>query len=391
MPVPHQRDPDLSRARLGEWLAAKMPDARRLRISRLDIPRSGFSAQTLLFEAAWQEAGRSRRQRMVARIAGRSYELYPQARLDVQFTVMNALGGRTDVPVPKVHWFESDPSVLGGPFFVMDYVAGNVPADLPSYHRAGWLAGLSVPRQRKAWFGAVAAMERVHRIEPAALRALGLEAAELPGRGATRLARHLDYYERHLAFFGCDSHPVALGALDWLREHQPRETDPGRLLWGDARMGNIVFVAAGPAALLDWEMTSLGQPEADLAWFLYLDRHLSEGIGAPRLPGLPGRAETVAWYEKLSGRTVRHLDYYEVFAGFRLMLITARLTSLVTEHQMVPPGTDFPLARNAARLLERTLPGPAALPVHDAAGRTWRAKSRMVRSDSAAGWFPDIT
>jgi aminoglycoside phosphotransferase (APT) family kinase protein len=355
MPVPHQRAPELSRARLGEWLAAKLPDARELRISRLEIPRSGFSAETLLFEAAWREAGRSRRKRMVARIAGRSYQLYPQARIDVQFTVMNALGGRTDVPVPNVHWFESDPSVLGGPFFVMDYVAGNVPADLPSYHREGWLAELSVPRRRQAWFGAVAAMERVHRIEPAALGTLGLDAAELPGRGTTMLARHLDYYERHLAFFGSDSHPVALGALDWLREHQPRETCPGRLLWGDARMGNIIFAAAGPAALLDWEMTSLGQPEADLAWFLYLDRHLSEGIGAPRLPGLPGRAETVAWYENVSGRTVRHLDYYEVFAGFRFMLITARLTSLVTGHQMVPPGTDFPLARNAARLLERTL------------------------------------
>jgi aminoglycoside phosphotransferase (APT) family kinase protein len=351
MPVPQQRDPEVTRARLSEWLAARMPDARLLRITRLDIPRSGFSAETLIFEAGWQEAGRGRRQRMVARVGGRSYQLYPESRMGVQFTVMDELARHTDVPVPAVRWYEPDPRVLGGPFFVMDYVAGEVPADLPSYHREGWLAGLSVPGRRQAWFAAVEAMHRVHRVDPAAigLGSLGLDAAE-----------RLDYYERHLGFFGCADHPVALSALTWLRQHQPTDPGAGRLLWGDARLGNVVFTAAGPAALLDWEMTGLGQPEQDLAWFLYLDRHLSEGIGAPRLPGLPGRAETVAAYEKLSGRPVRHLDYYEVLAGFRFTLITARLTALVIEHEMIPRSADFPLARNAARLLERTLLGVRA-------------------------------
>jgi aminoglycoside phosphotransferase (APT) family kinase protein len=351
MPVPQQRDPGLTRARLSEWLAARMPGASLLRITELDIPRSGFSAETLIFEAQWQEAGRSHRRRLVARVGGRSYQLYPQSRMDVQFTVMKQLARRTDVPVPAVHWYESDPQVLGGPFFVMDYVAGQVPADLPSYHREGWLAGLSVPDRRLAWFEAVEAMQRVHRIDPVAigLGSLGLDAAQ-----------DLDYYARHLGFFGCADHPVALSALSWLRENQPGETDAGRLLWGDARLGNIVFTPAGPAALLDWEMTSLGPPEEDLAWFLYLDRHLSEGIGAQRLPGLPGRAETVLWYEKLSGRAVRHLDYYEVLAGFRFTLITARLTALLIEHEMIPQATDFPLARNATRLLERTLQGVRA-------------------------------
>ena len=72
-------------------------------------------------------------------------------------------------------------------------------------------------------------------------------------------------------------------------------TEPIGLVWGDAKLGNILFGSAGEAqAVLDWEMVALGNPMRDLAYWLFLDRHYSEGYGLPRLPGFPSRQQTVS-------------------------------------------------------------------------------------------------
>jgi aminoglycoside phosphotransferase (APT) family kinase protein len=64
-------------------------------------------------------------------------------------------------------------------------------------------------------------------------------------------------------------------------------------------------------------MATLGDPEQDLAWYLFFDRHHSEGCGAPPLPGFPSREESIARYEEWTGRATRHVAYYEIFAAFR--------------------------------------------------------------------------
>lgn len=64
-------------------------------------------------------------------------------------------------------------------------------------------------------------------------------------------------------------------------------------------------------------MATLGQPEEDLTWFLLLDRHHSEGVGAPRLPGFPDAASTIARYQQLSGRSLADMAYYEVLSAMK--------------------------------------------------------------------------
>ena len=70
---------------------------------------------------------------------------------------------------------------------------------------------------------------------------------------------------------------------------------PGRvaLNWGDARLPNLIFRDDRVAAVLDWEMAFLGDPEADLAWWLFLDWQGCDGYGIPRLDGFPSREQTV--------------------------------------------------------------------------------------------------
>ena len=86
----------------------------------------------------------------------------------------------------------------------------------------------------------------------------------------------------------------------------------------------ITWIALGTRAatramaVFDWELASLGRPEEDVAHWLYMGRFLSQDRGVPRLPGLPGRDETVAFYEARSGRYMEDLGWWEVYSAWRL-------------------------------------------------------------------------
>lgn len=358
MPVPVQRDSEETRLALAGWFEARTPGAGQVRIGPVGVPgAAGFSGEILLCDAEWTEDGATRREPLAVRVAPTGHRVLPDDRWTEQVRLLEALDG-TDVPVAPLLGHEPGSSVLGAPFLVMRRIEGQVPADLPSYHREGWLAELPPHDRRAVWLGGVEMLAAVHRLDPVAL---GLGFLDRPQYGTGHLTQQLAEYTELLPFYGADGNEAATAALAWLHAHRPSESGRPRLLWGDARLGNIVYDGVAPAAVLDWEMAGLGRPESDLAWFLHLDRHLSEGIGAPRLAGLPDRAETVRHYERLTGHTVRDLEYYEVFAAFRFCLLTARVTRLLEESGIMPPGTDFPLHRNATRLLARVLEEAGAL------------------------------
>jgi aminoglycoside phosphotransferase (APT) family kinase protein len=99
------------------------------------------------------------------------------------------------------------------------------------------------------------------------------------------------------------------------------------LCWGDARLGNIIFKPTldGIAAVLDWEMAVLGNPVQDLAWFNYMDSTFADGLGMPRLEGLPSYEDSIAQWEAASGFRAADYDYYIIFAGMRYGLILSRV------------------------------------------------------------------
>lgn len=130
--------------------------------------------------------------------------------------------------------------------------------------------------------------------------------------------------------------------------------------WGDARIGNMLFAGdLSVAGVLDWEMVGLGSPELDLAWWLFLLRHHTEGIGAPLPPGFPTTEETVARYQELTGHTVKHLHFYEAFSGLRLSILMVRAAHMMIAAGLMSP--DAPMAFNnpASQLLAKTLDLPA--------------------------------
>ncbi len=365
MPTPWQRDLESDRTRLLEWLAGKLPDVENLRVSELTAPQSsGFSNDTLLFDLEYERAGSRECEALVVRIQPTGFRVFPEYDLGLQYRTMSTLAA-TDVPVPRMLWLEEDAGVLDAPFYVMAQVRGRVPPDNPPYHAGGWMTEISPEERAAIWWGGVECIAKIHRLD---YPALGFGFLDRPELGDTPLDQHLAYYRRYLewAARGLEE-PTAEAALEWLQKHKPGD-EPTVLCWGDARIGNIIFDGTTPAAVLDWEMVSLGSPSMDFAWQIFLDKHHSAGIETPRLEGFPSYAETTERYEQLSGHRVEHLHYYEVFAGFRFAVIMMRLAQQLVQYGVMDKAAgrafelDNPVTRLLAGLLDLPAPGASAEP-----------------------------
>ncbi len=359
MPSPRGRDLDATRKSLERWLAHKLPEARDVRVSMLGGPdTTGFSNDTLMFDGTWCEAGESRREPLVVRIEPTGHRVFPEYDLSRQYRIQSLLR-ETDVRVARMFWEERDESVLGAPFYVMERVEGRIPTDNPPYHVGGWVTEIEPDQRTALWWSGLDVLTRIHRLD---WKGLGLAFLEREGGGETPLERDLAYYERYLDWAWSRHeapHPVCAPALEWLREHRPREREPTLLSWGDARIGNMIFREARCVAVLDWEMATLASPEADLGWWLFLDHHHSAGLGAPRLSGFPERAETIAHYEERTGHRCRHLPYYERLAAFKFSVIMVRLAQQMLAAGVLPPDSAFEVDNIPSRLLASMLDLPA--------------------------------
>lgn len=309
------------KTRLEPWLQEKMSDARWITISNIQKPGMGLSNETYLFDVSWNEGGRIMSRGMVLRSVPAGNRVFPDYHLDHQFRIMKALKG-TEVPVPEVFWLEEDERVIGAPFYMMERLAGTMPKDYPSYHGEGFYFDATPAEREKIWWGSLETLARTHGVD---WRGLGLDFLGAPGGGKDPVSRQIAYWERYLEWVRKDTserHPELEGALRWLRDNA-YEPERVCLCWGDARMGNTMYGEPGNevVAALDWEMAFIGDPVADLAWFIFIDQYLAAEYGLPRLQGSPGRDETIRRYEELTGFSVKNFSYNEAFAAMRFGMI----------------------------------------------------------------------
>jgi aminoglycoside phosphotransferase (APT) family kinase protein len=368
MPIPTQRDPEATRLALRTWLAGKLPDAEGLDISELSTPAAtGFSNETILFDARWIEGGEKREEEYVLRVKPTGYTVFLESEFEAQYEVMKTLSERSDVVVPKIWWYETDPTPLGADFYAMRRVHGRTPADTPPYHVSGWVADLAPHERETLWWSGIENMSKIHRVD---WRALGFDALfDRPARGALGLDQQLAYYEEYFDWAQGDrSVPVAEATREWIRAHRPASTELG-LVWGDSRVGNMIFNDQHEcAAVLDWEMATIGPAEQDLGWWLFLDRHHSDGTGVPRLEGFPSHEATEARYAELLGRPLSDMHFWKVYAGYRFAVVMMRITAMTHEMGFTTLEQSEALARNngvtrvLASLLDLSSPGEIAVP-----------------------------
>ncbi len=361
MPEPVGRDLVLTRDQLLGWLRTKLPEADDVQMSALTAPEgSGFSNDTLLFDVSFREGQERRQQGFVARISPSGFPVFPFYDVGKQHRVMKIIGESSDVPMPRMYWNEEDAAIIDAPFFVMERLVGQVPPDNPPYHIGGFMTEIPEADRAAIWLNGLEVMSRIHKLD---VDKLPVEFLAWPHLGATPLEQHMTYSERYLGWAARGKEqPTTEAALDWLKKNAPAD-EPTAISWGDSRIGNMMFRDCRPVGVFDWEMVALGNPEQDLAWWLFVDQTLSTGAGLPRLPGLPSREETVARYEELMGREVRHLHFYEVWAGFRFAVIMIRLMQRGVEYGTTPPEAGYESEKNnmvtvlLARLLGLPPPG----------------------------------
>ncbi|MCP4036224.1 MAG: phosphotransferase family protein, partial [bacterium] len=288
MPAPVGRDLEQIRLQLQEWFPSVLPDdASDVELGELGGPGgTGFSSDTLIFDLQYRSGGVSITRGLVARIHPSGFQLFPEYDLQAQYRVMDALRD-SRVPVPEMLWEERTGEVIGDAFYLMSKVEGQCPADNPAYTVEGWLKELAVEDQRKLWDGYLDILVDIHALDPLELK-LGFLAK--PDLGPTPLDQELAYYENFYRWaYGDEIHPHVEPALAWLHENKPPQPEVPVLVWGDARVGNMIFQGPRCAAVIDWEMARLGDPMMDLAWGLFLSRYHTEGSGVPNLPGFRDR------------------------------------------------------------------------------------------------------
>jgi aminoglycoside phosphotransferase (APT) family kinase protein len=286
----------LNVAALDAYLAQHLPEyGGSLRLSQFP---GGFSNPTYALDTLDRD-GQPRQ--YVLRKRPSANTLPSAHRVDREYRVLSGLAG-SGVPVPTTRAFCDDPRVLGSMFFVMDRVHGRLFSD-PT------LPGCS-PAERGAIYASMTdVLARLHSVDYAAL---GLADYGKPGN---YLQRQVELWTRQ--FQAAQTEEVREMQLlgDWLAAHVP---PPGRtaIVHGDYRPNNMLVHPTEPRvlAVLDWELSTLGDPMCDLAYtcFCYYIDEAPVGFGGadPAALGIPTEAELVARYCEQAGVEVHDWNFH---------------------------------------------------------------------------------
>lgn len=299
-----QSDTDaLDKEALGEWLSVRIPGSGLPLLKRI----SGGQSNPTWFVDWGNES-------LVLRMKPHGPTLPGAHAIEREFRVLRALQD-SDVPVPKVLWLEENPAVLGAPFYVMERLEGRV------FNNAA-LAGVSVSERHEMYLDMARTLARLHALRP---DSLGLGDYGRPG----------NYFERQFARWS-GQYAASTGPrisnldrlLEWLPANMPADDGAVAIAHGDFRIGNLMFHPTEPHVIgvLDWELSTLGHPLADLG-FCVIPWHSAPSeygglLGTDwRGSGIPERAAFEAEYYAHALPTAQLTPFHVAFALFRFAVI----------------------------------------------------------------------
>lgn len=228
--------------------------------------------------------------------------------------VVTALDG-TGVPVPPVIGYCEDPEVTGAPFYVMEFVEGPV---IRGPEQAAAFPGAE--QRRDLGRGLVETMAKIHTVDVTEV-------------GLADLGRHDGYVQRQLKRWSGQWEKSKTRELPLVEEVHARlvELAPPQsattLVHGDYRLDNVIYSPTGEvAAVVDWELCTIGEPLADLGLLMVYWREAGDEsipllTPATTEPGFPTRAELAGWYAEITGRDISKLDYFVALGFWKLAII----------------------------------------------------------------------
>jgi aminoglycoside phosphotransferase (APT) family kinase protein len=290
--------------RLEQYLAGTVPEAvDGIRVQQF---KGGQSNPTYLLET------RSARYVLRRKPPG---ALLPSAHaVDREFRLIRALQGSA-VPVPKPICYCADESIVGTPFYLMEYVDGRIfwSADLP---------GLTPGERHEVYREMNRVIAAIHAIDP---ESVGLGDF---GRPERYVERQIDRWTRQYRASETGRIEAMEQLIDWLPRHVPAE-EPRRITHGDYRIDNLIFDAheIRIRAVIDWELATLGNALSDFAYNCMpwrLPQAIRKGLVGVDVAalGIPRESEYVAWYcERVGRSSIPAFDFYIAFNLFRLASI----------------------------------------------------------------------
>jgi aminoglycoside phosphotransferase (APT) family kinase protein len=243
----------------------------------------------------------------------------PKGRNETMLREFRVLDALRDTDVPHTHVFGAcdDTDVLGAAFYVMEFVDGWSPMNTN-----GWPAPFDADLEARQGLATelVDAIARLSRVD---WQSRGLEGF---GKPEGFHERQVDRWLAHLAACKFRELPGIDEAAAWLRRKKPKAYRPG-IIHGDYQFANVMFRHGAPArmaAIVDWEMTTIGDPLLDLAWVIMGWPNPDEdrtGAGYVDYTGMPSRETLLDRYATLSGLPVDEIDYYVILARFKLAIV----------------------------------------------------------------------
>jgi aminoglycoside phosphotransferase (APT) family kinase protein len=303
-------DEVLDEARLAEYLSGRLPGSE----APLSVRQFGGGAANLTYLLDYGGREYVLRRPPLGPLAPGAHDMSREYRV---LSVLHA----AFAPAPEALLFCDDPAIIGAPFFVMERRVGEVVRrSLPPLFDTP-----DAPRQMS--LALVDALADLHAVD---FHALGLTTL---GKPEGFIARQIEgWYDRwNRAKLG------EVAAMDnvhaWLRDHQPPPSPPA-LVHNDFKLDNVMFDPADPAhlvAVFDWDMSTIGEPLADLGTLLCYWSHPDDPPAFQLMAMMPidrrfpTRAELVGRYAERSGRDVSAINYYHVLGLYRLTVIIAQI------------------------------------------------------------------
>lgn len=340
--LPSLREEDRQRSLLSHLQESDCIAKADWSVQRAERLSGGFSYETWLIELTAPglepETMVIRRQPFVGSLA--PYDIAREA------AIVRGLGP-TEVPVPEMRHLCEDDAVIGSPFDVLEYVAGDIPDYRSVAQREEWQDA-----ERRTAMGREF-VEVLARLQAVDWRSAGLGKAATPPTPANLpVSAPIAAMQDLVANRAGDKWsilPAWRDAGEWLLRNQP-ETDPDDLVFvhGDYKLGNHIWRDGKVVAVLDWELSTVGDPMQDLGYACHsIMREAAPELMAMLLP----LDELIATYEEATGRGVdrRRLHYYVIFAlYFHAFTVLAGLMSVSDD------ASDFRLAPMYAKLSQVT-------------------------------------
>jgi aminoglycoside phosphotransferase (APT) family kinase protein len=306
-------------AKISEYYGRLYPDRAGLRLSDVEDITSGWEARLLTYVVEYEEAGRSvREERAIRLFQGHEAPL----KAEGEYALLDRLQG-VGFPVPEVFHVETDPSALGGPFIVMEYVRGRNLSDVLIDASEGEAERLMTEFTR-IWVD-------LHRLEGSLI---------IPGFPEGDTGRYLDD-----VLATADGFIRGLGVgwlqpvVDWIGAHRGEVALEGlSVIHMDYHTRNVMARDDGRLVVLDWTQAAPGDYRADLAWTLLL----MSTYGPQEV-----RDAILERYERVSGKETRDIEFFDVIACARRLLSVAASLSVGAEQLGMRSGAEEMMRESA--------------------------------------------